>query len=172
MFTSHRQIICKYVWWTTAALFPFIIEVRSWTPQGISIKQLEFTGRGTSQSACPQPTGESGEDAFHGCTLQGKSICRQWAASMASYSEYSVGSGRNWVMHPAWFMYCTLHSHLMKPENAQSRALKSGLSPLTFGYGADCKGDTSHSTFLLHIHGSGAWRRTEWKNYTAAFNFY
>lgn len=69
---SHGQIICKYVWWTTASLFPFIIEVRSWTPQGISIKHVEFTGRKTSQSACPQPTGESGENAFHDCTLEGR----------------------------------------------------------------------------------------------------
>lgn len=72
MCTSHGQIICKYVWWTAASLFPFIIEVRSRTPLGISIKHPEFSGRSTSQRACPQPTGECGEDAFHGCTLEGR----------------------------------------------------------------------------------------------------
>lgn len=71
MCTTHGQITRKYVWWT-ASLFPFIIEVRSWTPEGISIKHLEFSGRSTSQSACPQPTGESGENAFHDCTLEGR----------------------------------------------------------------------------------------------------
>lgn len=76
--------------WTTPSLFPFIIEVRTWTPQGISIKHLEFTGRSTSQSACPQPTGESGEEVswLH---IRAEYWQAEWAVSVASYSEYSVG---------------------------------------------------------------------------------
>lgn len=54
------------------------------------------------------------------------------AVSMASYSEYSVRSGRNQVTHPAQFMHCTLHSHPTKnrksPEqSSEVRSESSGI---------------------------------------------
>lgn len=44
------------------------------------------------------------------------------AVSMASYSEYSAGSGRNQVTHRAQFMHCTLHSHPTKNRKSPEQS--------------------------------------------------
>jgi len=82
--------------WRTA-LFPFIIEVRSWTLLTISVKHLEFSGRNTSLSACQPGYKQSlAKMAFHSWTLEvWRDLQAEWTVSMASYSKYAAESGRN-----------------------------------------------------------------------------
>lgn len=172
--TSHWQFTCKYVWWRTTSLLPFIIEIRSWTPFNISIKCLEFRERIQGRVPVRQARGKSGEDVFHPSMCSHEGIGKQrelflWPPTQGT--QWEVGETRLYSLLSLRIVRYTA-TIWKNRNNPRSRALKAGLSPWTFDYGAACEGDASHTTFPLCICDWGAWSWTEWKKYIASLTFY